>query len=505
MNMPANHLKWTFAIALSLALPVASLAGAFKPRIVVLTDISPMTAEPDDFESTIRLLVHADLFEIEALVATTGWSNSGGRERPDILHEIIDAYEKDLPNLRKTSDQKDHLADESKQQIGYWPSSAYLHSRTVLGSTRMGFRFIGKDNHSAGSDLIIKLADEQDERPIWVLMWGGGNTLAQSIWKVQQERTPEQLKAFLHKLRVYTITDQDRPQKGEPYEFSSHHWMRQEFEKDLFFLWDESAWRYQNDNGKRNWDQYAEHIQNHGNLGAIYPKYRYGVEGDTPSLLYVWPNGLNDPEHPGFAGWGGTFTKSTCPDTTTTAFNNHVGHVRVISRRYETRFYPAIFNNFAARMDWAKNGSGNRNPVVIVNSDKGLASIKLGPAPGTSFRLDASASHDPDGNNLKFSWWVLPEAGSYNKDVKIAGADSSRATVEIPSDAAGKSIHVICEVTDDGSPNLTSYRRIILEPTGAAAELQQKPHPGIAKPRVTVLTDFPTAGRHSGGGDGPAE
>jgi len=457
-----------FTLFLSIVSPLTSDAAPLKPRIVVLTDISPMTAEPDDFESTIRLLVHADLFEIEALVATTGWSNSGGRERPDILHEILDAYEKDLPNLRKISDQKDHLTDESKLSLGYWPSPGYLHSRTVLGSAKMGFRFLGKDNHSAGSDLIIKLADEQDERPIWVLMWGGGNTLAQSIWKVQQERTPEQLKAFLHKLRVYTITDQDRPQKGESYEFSSHHWMRQEFEKDLFFIWDESAWRYQNDNGKRNWDQYAEHIQNHGNLGAIYPKYRYGVEGDTPSFLYVWPNGLNDPEHPGSAGWGGTFARSTCPDTTTTAFNNHAGHIRVISRKYETLFYPAIFNHFAARMDWAKNGTGNRNPIVIVNGDEDLATIKLSPEPGTSVPLDASASHDPESNRLKFSWYVIPEAGTYNKVVKITGGDSARVMVEVPSDATGKTIHVICEVTDDGTPNLTGYRRIIFEPTGAA-------------------------------------
>jgi hypothetical protein len=464
--MPANPLKWTLAIALSLALPAASLAAPLKPRIVVLTDISPITAEPDDFESTIRLLVHADLFEVEALVASTGWSNSGGRERPDLIRQIIDAYEKDLPNLRKISNQSEHLADESKQQLGYWPSPAYLRSRTVPGSAKMGFHFIGKDNHSAGSDFIIRLADEKDERPLWVLVWGGGNTLAQSIWKVQQERTPEQLKAFLRKLRVYTITDQDRPQRGGSNEFSSHFWMRKEFEKDLCFIWDESAWGFQNGTGKRNWDQYAEHIQNHGSLGAIYPKYRYGVEGDTPSFLYVWPNGLNDPEHPGFAGWGGTFAKSMCRDNTTVAFNNHAGPVRATSRKYETRFYPAIFNSFAARMDWAKGGAGNRNPVVTVNGVGGLASIKLTPAPGASVTLDASDSRDPDGDKLKFSWWVLSEAGTYSKDVEVSGEDSARATIPVPSDAAGKSIHVICEVTDDGTHNLTGYRRIIFEPTG---------------------------------------
>src|SRR5262245_30594381 len=91
-------------------------AASLKPRIIVLTDISPVAVEPDDMESTIRLLAHADLFEIEGLVASTGWSNAGGHERPDLIEDVIAAYEKDLPNLRKRSRQDGHLADES--QIG---------------------------------------------------------------------------------------------------------------------------------------------------------------------------------------------------------------------------------------------------------------------------------------------------------------------------------------------------------------------------------------------------
>jgi hypothetical protein len=32
----------------------------------------------------------------------------------------------------------------------------------------------------------------------------------------------------------------------------------------------------------------------------------------------------------------------------------------------------------------------------------------------------------------------------------------------VPTDAVGKSIHVICEVTDDGVPPLTAYRRVVI-------------------------------------------
>ena len=444
-------------------------AAELKPRLVVLTDISPDRVEPDDMESMIRLFVHADLFEIEALIHSTGWSVSGnaGDTGLNLIKEDIDLYEKDLSNLMKRSNQEGHLHDNDKQEIGYWPSPDYLRARTMLGSKNRGQKFIGAENNSQGSDKIIELADENDNRPIWVTVWGGGNTLAQACWKVQQERTPEQLKVFLNKIRVYTITDQDGAQKpGNTITWaeSSHQWMRKEFEKDLFFIWDESAWRFQNGTGSRNWEQYAEHIQGHGNLGGRYPKYKYGVEGDTPSFLHLLPNGLNNPEVANQVGWGGYFVFGQCKDNETNAYQNHSGEENRISGKYQQYFYPATFNNFAARMDWAKDGKGNRNPVVVVNGDNSLAAMKITPAHGNIVILDASATTDPDGDKLTFKWWVLPEAGTYTQDITISGSDTNRATVKIPDDSAGKTFHVICEVTDDGVHNLSSYKRIIFEP-----------------------------------------
>ncbi len=433
-----------------------------KPRIVVLTDVS--TWETDDSESLVRLLAHADLFEIEGIIYTTGWSLEILRDDFfGLIHDAIDAYEKDLPNLMKRSNQVDFNKDESKQIIGYWTSPGYLRQHTVFGSKQRGIDKIGKDNISDGSNLIIKLADENDERPLWILLWGGGNTLAQSIWQVQQERSEGELKKFLHKVPTYAITDQDRSYKaGTPYNISSHQWMRSEFEKDLLFLWDECAWKYQNGTGKTNWSEYAQHIQNHGNLGKVYPKYKFGVEGDTPSFLYVMPNGLNDPLIPNQISWGGYFEWGISPDDSTFAYTNHKEKANEICNKYETYFYSATFNNFAARMDWAAEGKGNRNPIMVINGNEGINPIHIEKKQGNSITLDASQTFDPENDQLSFKWWIMTEAGTYQKKVIIQNENSDRITFEIPFDSAGKTIHIICEVTDNGLPALTSYRRIIV-------------------------------------------
>ena len=447
----------TIHLLLSLAISASCVAAPLKPRVVVLTDIS--TWETDDHESLIRFLAHADMFEIEGLVISTGYSIKTLTKSPEkdfinIAHGVVDAYEKDLPNLKKRSEQVGHKFDGAKQEIGYWPSPQYLRDRIMFGSLNRGKRFIGDDNDSPGSKLIIKLADEEDPRPVWVTVWGGGNTVAQSVYRVKKDRTAEQFKAFLRKIRVYTITDQDRHYRGEGLEVSAHGWIREQAGSDLLFIWDENAWKAHNGTGKSNWGQYETYIQGHGHLGSQYPKYKYGVEGDTPSFLYLMPIGLNDPEDPTQCSWGGTYKGNA----------NNLWQPADSCRSYFDRFYPAAFNNFAARMDWAKDGAGNRNPMIVIDGDDGISILTKNPRQGTAVTLDASKTFDPDGDNLKFNWWIQSDAGSYTRDIKISNSNSSRATVEIPDKSAGRTFHVICEVTDGGTHNLTSYRRIIFNP-----------------------------------------
>lgn len=446
----------------------------FKPRLVVLTDIAPANIEPDDMESMVRLMVHADLFEIEAIIATTGYNNSNYPPSwMDSLVTTVNSYEKDLPNLMKRSDQKKFMSIKSenrRQKIGYWPSLDYLRNRMVLGSVHMGMKFIGPENDSEGSDLIIRLADEDDDRPLWITVWGGGNTLAQAVWRVQKDRSPEEFKKFLHKLRVYTITDQDKPWERiqSAFSVSSHQWLRRDLSKDLMFIWDESAWLLHNSLGSSSWQNYSEQIQGHGKLGSVYPKYKWGVEGDTPSFLHILPNGLNDPDSTKEAGWGGYSEFGMGNDNSTYCYTNWTGEAKQISDEYFKYFFSAIFNNFAARMDWAAYGCGNRNPIVIVNGSKGLGSIHIETSPNDVVLLDASKSNDPDDNNLKYKWWIQPEAGYLaegvtKKDFVIDNEKSAIAKLIIPESASQSIIHIVCEVSDDGEPSLTSYRRVIIQ------------------------------------------
>jgi hypothetical protein len=437
-----------------------------KPRVVILTDIGRPDLEPDDTESLVHLLCYADQLEIEGIITSTGWNcDPYPTQSAAYRDSVVEAYATDVYNLMRRSDQKAFVSkdkENGKQKIGYWPSAEYISSRCVMGSQRAGINVIGNDNDSEGSELIIRLADEKDERPIWVCAWGGANTLAQAIWKVKQTRTSEQLKAFLHKLRLYTITDQDMVYAMRMnLAYSSHQWMRREFTDDLLFVWDEGTWQLQCSLGQEHWQQIKKHIQGHAAMGKQYPDYKYGVEGDTPSFLNVIPNGLHNPEEPMQVGWGGYHTWELTKDSTTYAWTSWQEPVKSISETYYRQFYPTQLNDFIARIEWAETGRGNHNPVAIVNGRKGTDAIIIKAKAGQAITLNASASFDPDGDALTFKWWQQNGIGQ-NK-VEISDATSSTVIVQLPAAIVNDEIHIICEVHDDSQYALPAYRRIIIK------------------------------------------
>ena len=78
--------------------------------------------------------------------------------------------------------------------------------------------------------------------------------------------------------------------------------------------------------------------------------------------------------------------------------------------------------------------------------------------------LSATGSSDPDGDELSYGWYAYPEAGTAGVIPGILNSERPEIEVTIPRETpAGSFVHIFLEVTDDGEPGLTSYRRVVLE------------------------------------------
>ncbi len=451
-----------------------------KPRLIVLTDI---TNEPDDEQSMVRLLCYANEFDIEGLIATTScWLRN--KTAPEKIIERIEAYRQVRSNFMAHSDG--------------WPEADTLLQTVKTGVPVFGMQGVGEGHDSPGSEHIINIVDQKDNRPVYVSVWGGANCLAQTLWKVMKTRSKTEVDTFIRKLRVYTISDQD----------DAGPWMRNRF-PDLFYV--VSPGHEEGQGGSYHYATWVGisgdrfhgrfrgpdfslvdnpwldlHIRkNHGPLGAMYPRTTYLMEGDTPSFFWALPNGLNFPEHPDWGGWGGRYELYTAPPKryyhqpeTRPIWTNAMDEVKGVDGKYYTSNHATIWrwregyqHDFAARLDWSHQPEfkgANHHPVVTVNGDRSRDPVFLTTSPGAPVTLDASATSDPDGDELSFHWYPYREAGSfpltiYYRNLKWQGDKTSVLTLNAPATNSPATIHFILEVRDKGRPSLTAYRRVILK------------------------------------------
>ncbi|MBL9212697.1 MAG: DUF1593 domain-containing protein [Opitutaceae bacterium] len=335
--------RFAFLLAALLSTVAAFTSAADRPRLAVLTDIG---GDPDDQQSMIRLMVYANAFELELLLASAAGTPGELKQavtRPDLIRQIVDAYGEVRPHLLR------HASG--------WPTVEQLRARIVSGNPQRGRAHIGDGHDTAGSRALIERIDAGDAtRPLHISIWGGQTDFAQALWRVKQDRGAAGLAAFVRKFRVYDINDQDRIAE----------WMRAEFPGMFYILAHaypgrdkrEGTYRGMYLTGDESLTSRAwidEHVRSRGPLGALYPTKTWTApnphaclkEGDTPSWFFFLPQGGNDPADPTRPGWGGQFVRE--PDGW---YRDLPAKPGFEPREAVSRWRPEFQRDFAERMSW---------------------------------------------------------------------------------------------------------------------------------------------------------
>jgi hypothetical protein len=488
---------------------------ALRPRVVVTAD-----PELDDSNSLVRYLLHATDFRTEGLVYASSqfhWKGDGkgttltrpnreyNRSGPDLcpctswrwapderfIDDAVETYAKVYPNLR--------VHDPS------YPTPAELESKIRWGNVD----FDGEmERDTPGSDLIKSLLLDDEPGPLYLLAWGGQSTIARALKSIEEQYqgTP-QWPAIREKVSRKAILSTSGDQDDTGAHYITPHWpeirtlragaggVPLAYGASLAAS-DENAVYYSVD-----WTR--DNVSSRGPFGAFYrvwgdgkqmvkgdvmdyfgiagqtadelrakgyvvwlpprPKGEFLGEGDTFTYLNLVANGLTGWEDATPGGWGGHGLENGVPRAPRAGGMSLAGLGTRSGARPpspEPNFVPAAQNELAARIRWSVTptyAGANHAPRVTLRTSAHVAA-----RPGETVRLEGAAS-DPDGNAVRVRWWQWQDVDTYPGRVTIANPTALAASFQVPNDAAaGQTIHLVLEATDDGRPAMTRYRRVVV-------------------------------------------
>lgn len=405
--------------------------------------------DPDDEQSLVRFLLYANEWDIEGIIANRARAREGenlNSERTGlgIVRRMIEAYAACYTNL--------------VQHDPRYPSPETLLRRTVSGYS----------DSEEGVRLVVNALQREDRRPLWFLNWGtdhgsSPSCLKRALDQILERRGEQAYAALKARIRLSSADAfGDHTWKIAPpwalwvdtfnTELSGRRWYHR------FSALTARAGRFDIDKDVR---------LNHGPLGALYPTNTTHPqkEGDTMTFMYLIPTGLGDPEEPMWGSWGGRYgLRDSSGRHYYWANQSDVWNGGSNRDNTLLRWAIALQNDFKARLDWCVKpfNKANHPPHLVLNGSDGMAVLRLEASPGAFVNFDLSGSSDSDSDNLSFDCFVYPEAGTWSGSPNLL-VKGHTAELNVPKEAAGKTIHVIVAATDSGSPPLTRYRRAVVK------------------------------------------
>jgi len=446
-----------------------TLTAEDRPRVIATSD-----GEIDDECSMVRFLLYTNEWDVEAIISSSSQYHAHGHNwaGDDWVEPYLDAYAKVYPSLVK----HDRL----------YPTPDYLRARTLLGNVETEGEM---KQVTPGSQRIVEvLLDDSDNRPIWIQAWGGPNTIARALKTIEEEH-PEKMAEVAKKIRLFFIWEQDSTYQ----DYIRLHWGKYNvltIVSDQFvafaYHWEKILPEQTHPVFRGDW--MTRHIlQDHGPLCALYKAHddgRFRSEGDSPAFLHAIPTGLRSVESPDWGGWGGRYVRvreNTWLDPvlepgyeypkgrwyTSSAWGRsrmrkNIAKDRELAAYLKPmwRWFHAIQNDFASRADWCVKSydQANHPPEVKLAHARDLK-VRA----GDRVSLNARGTTDPDGNALTYRWWQYSEADSAAANVTITESNASERASFVAPNEPGKNLHIVVEVTDNGTPPLARYQRIICE------------------------------------------
>ncbi len=408
-----------------------------RPRIIATTD-----GEIDDRCSMVRVLLYANEWDIEGIIYCSSKFHWHGHKWAGVkwIEEDIDRYAT--------------FYDTLKTHAPGFPTPAELREKTLIGNVSN----VGEmDRDTPGSDRIAEVLLDPKPGPVYLQAWGGTNTIARALWKIQHEH-PDQMARVSRKAVIFIILDQDKTFR----QYIQPNWpiiqVLGSFRQfaTIAYSWEKLIPRELHRHFDAAW--MARHIlKGHGPLCARYeahPKKGFRSEGDSPAFMHQIDVGLRSLEHPGYGGWGGRFVKEKGTKNVWRGARDDGDLGKPIWRWAE-----AFQNDWAARADWCvKPVAGANHPPVA----KVAGPLDRTVEPGETVTLSAEGSSDPDGDALAFRWWRYDDVDTATAKLDIANAAAEKGARFVVPDEPGKTLHIILEVTDRGAPPLTRYQRLIL-------------------------------------------